>query len=150
MSLMYRGVMAHYPDRHRWGVDNMWTHASIDELLPGLQKIRDTMPPPPSHMLWLNWAPPRSRPDMAFSMEDDIYIALYGGWKRREDDARHGSWAPERMRELAHLATGCQLADENLGQRPARFLSDEKLRRLDQIRGERDPEGRFHSYMGRP
>jgi FAD/FMN-containing dehydrogenase len=150
VSVMYRGVMTHYPDGHRWGVDNMWTRASLDEVLPGLRRIAATMPPPPSHMLWLNWAPPPRRPEMAFSMEDAHYIALYGGWKRAEDDARYAPWAVDRMREMAPLASGCQLADENLGEHPAKFMSDDHLARLDKIRAARDPGGRFHPYMGRP
>jgi FAD/FMN-containing dehydrogenase len=150
VGLMYRGVMSHYPQGRRWGVDNMWTHAPVEALLPGLRRIVDTLPPPPSHVLWLNWAPPAQRPDMAFSMEDRTYLALYGCWQDRADDARHGSWAVGHMRELAHLASGIQLADENLGQRPARFASDANLARLDTLRAARDPEARFYPWMGRP
>ena len=150
LSLLYRGVMSHYPDHHRYAVDNMWTSAPIDALLPGLRRIADTLPPAPAHALWLNWAPPPDRPEMAFSVEDKIYIALYGVWKNAEDDSRYAPWAQSRMQEMAHLASGCQLADENLGQRPARFVTAESLARLDEIRRARDPESRFHSYMGRP
>jgi FAD/FMN-containing dehydrogenase len=150
IGLMYRGVMTHYPSNFRYGVDNLWTHAPIEELLPGLRKIAATMPPPPSHMLWLNWAPPPDRPAMAFSMEDEVYLALYAGWKRAEDDARYATWAVDRVREMEHLAKGCQLADENLGEHPQKFLSDDHLARLDVIRAQRDPDGRFHTYMGRP
>jgi len=147
---LYRAVTHHYPDHHRWAVDNMWTSAGIDELLPGLKRIAATIPPPPSHMLWLNWHPPRNLPDMAFSMEDDLYLGLYAAWKNPDDDGLHAGWAAQRMRELAHLASGCQLADENLGERPARFVSDAHLRRLDEVRAARDPEGRFYEWMGRP
>jgi FAD/FMN-containing dehydrogenase len=150
LGLMYRGVAAHYPDGHRYAVDNMWTSAPIDDLLPGLHRIADTLPEAPSHVLWMNWAPPKGRPDMAFSMEDDFYLALYAVWKRAEDDARFTSWPVERMREMAHLATGIQLADENLGQRPAKFVAEANLARLDAVRAARDPQGRFHPWMGRP
>ena len=51
---------------------------------------------------------------------------------------------------MEHLATGIQLADENLGLRPARFVSDEHLARLDGLRARYDPDGRFHPWMGRP
>jgi hypothetical protein len=54
------------------------------------------------------------------------------------------------MRAMERLATGVQLADENLGQRPARFVSDEHLARLDRARAAYDPEGRFLPWMGRP
>jgi len=152
LPLLYRAVMHHYPDDYRYAVDNMWTHAPIDDLLPGLHRIAETLPPPPAHVLWLNWAPPPDRPDsnMAFSMEDQVYIALYAGWRDVRDDGLHDSWATERMREMQHLASGCQLADENLGKRPARFVKDENLARLDRIRDKRDPKGLFHPWMGRP
>lgn len=150
LGLMYRAVMSHYPDETRWAVDNMWTGASIDALLPGLHKIAQTMPPPPSHMLWLNWSPPPERPDMAFSVEDDTYIALYAGWKHAKEDAKYASWPESHMREMSHLATGCQLADENLGRRPARFVTEDRMAKLDEIRANRDPKKRFHAWMGRP
>jgi FAD/FMN-containing dehydrogenase len=150
LRLMYRGVKQHYPDDHRYAVDNMWTHAPIESLLPGLHRIAETMPPAPSHVLWLNWVPPRERPDMAFSMEDDHYLALYAVWKDAADDARYAAWPALRMREMEPLASGCQLADENLGQRPSRFASDRNLARLDELRAARDPEGRFFPWMGRP
>ncbi|MBX7168507.1 MAG: FAD-binding oxidoreductase [Pirellulales bacterium] len=147
---MYRGVMSHYPDGHRYAVDNMWTHATYAELLPGLRRIADTLPPAPSHMLWMNWAPPSERPDMAYSMEDNIYLALYSVWKHAHDDLQFVDWPVSRMREMEHLATGCQLADENLGQRPARFATDKNLTRLDTVRAQYDPDGRFYPWMGRP
>jgi hypothetical protein len=149
-TLLYRGVMTHYPKDHRWNVDNMWTHASPDELLPGLHRIVETMPPPPTHALWLNWAPPPTRPDMAYSVEDQIYLALYGAWKKAEDDARYGDWATDRMREMEDLSTGIQLADENLDRRTGRFVSEPHLQRLDAIRAERDPNHRFHAWQSRP
>ena len=146
---MYTATMEHYPHYHRYSVDNMWTHAPIAELLPGLKRIAATLPDAPSHMLWMNWRPPAVRPDMAYSMEDDIYLALYGVWKDKADDARIAPWAEENMAFMAHLATGMQLADENLGRRPAKFMKDDNLARLDRIRSEQDPDGLFHPYMGR-
>ena len=49
---------------------------------------------------------------------------------------------------MEHFASGIQLADENLGQRPARFVSEENLARLDELRGRWDPQGLFHPWMG--
>merc|ERR1712217_274771 len=147
------GVMAHYPAGHRWSVDNMWTHASADELLPHYRRIVETMPGGSSHMVWLNWHPKetgRQRPEMAYSVEDRTYISLYGNWKKASDDAQYGSWAVSHMKEMEHLASGCQLADENLLQRTARFVTGDRLQRLDEIRARRDPLGRFHAWGSRP
>ncbi len=139
-----------FPDGNRFAVDNMWTSAPVADLLPGLHRIADTLPPEPSHAMWMNWGPSPERPDMAYSVEDDVYIALYASWRDPADDERHAAWPAARMREMEHLATGIQLADENLGVRPARFVSDEHRRRLDEIRARYDPAGRFHSWMGGP
>lgn len=141
--------VTHFPPKMRWCADNMWTDAPIEDLLPGLNDIVDTMPPAPSHSLWLNWHPPAERPDMAFSLEAKRYLAVYGEWKRDADNHRYKNWATERMSAMQHLGTGIQLADENLGKRPTRFMADDNLRRLDAIRHRHDPDGLFHDWMGR-
>jgi FAD/FMN-containing dehydrogenase len=147
---LYALVDEFYPDGARYAVDNMWTHAPVSELISGIEEIARTLPPKPSAMLWLNWggeSPPR--PSMAFSVEDQTYIAVYGVWRDPADDERYATWPESRMRAMEHVSTGIQLADENLGRRPARFVSDENLARLDRIRDQYDPDGRFHSWMGR-
>lgn len=150
MRMSEGAARTHFPPKMHWCVDNMWTDAPIAELLAGLRKVSDTLPPAPSHALWLNWQPKRVRPDMAFSVEAGSYFAAYGEWRRAEDDARYSSWATERISEMAHLGKGIQLADENLGRRSARFMSDANRTRLEQIRAHYDPEGRFNSYLVAP
>jgi len=86
---------------------------------------------------------------MAFSMKARLYIAVYGEWKNPADDARYRDWATKCMKEMEPYSKGIQLADENLAQRPMRFVSDENLARLDEIRARRDPDGMFHTWMGR-
>lgn len=149
LKQLYRGVMEHYPHGWRYAVDNMWTSAPFTALEPGLRCIVETLPPAPSHMLWMNWSPSSTRPNMAFSMEDEIYIALYGVWNEPALDAVSGNWAAARMHEMAPLSTGVQLADENIGARPAAFMRAENLKRLDSIRAARDPDGVFFDYRGR-
>jgi FAD/FMN-containing dehydrogenase len=53
------------------------------------------------------------------------------------------------MAAMAPLASGIQLADENLGARPAKFASDENMAKLDRIRAAYDPDSRFFPWMGR-
>jgi FAD/FMN-containing dehydrogenase len=139
-----------FPDGNRFAADNMWTSAPIEDLLPGLHEIARTLPPEPSHAMWMNWGPAPERPDMAYSLEDDIYIALYASWQDAGEDEQWADWPAARMAEMEQLATGIQLADENLAARQAPFVSGENLRRLDELRGKYDPAGRFHSWMARP
>ncbi len=149
MADLYAGVHAAYPDDHRYSADNMWTSADVDDLLPGLHRIAETLPEAPSHMLWMNWGPSPERPDMAYSVEDETYIALYGVWREPDHDDANTAWVANRMLEMEPLASGIQLADENLGERPARFVSDENMARLDELRAKYDPDGLFHPWMGR-
>lgn len=138
------------PDAH-WCTDNMWVDAPIEQVLPELRKVYETMPPAPSHSLWLNWNPGKqpARPDMAFGMEAQNYMAVYGEWKDAADDAKYADWATDRMKSMEQFAKGIQLADENLARRAARFTTDEKLVKLDQLRLKYDPEGLFHGWGGR-
>jgi FAD/FMN-containing dehydrogenase len=149
MRDLYAAVHQSYPDDHRYAVDNMWTHAPIEDLLPGLRRIAETLPGGPSHMLWMNWGESPPRPDMAYSVEDEIYIALYGVWGDPAEDTANVAWVEDRMREMEGQASGIQLADENLGRRPARFAGEANMARLDQVRAAYDPRGLFHPWMGR-
>ncbi len=145
---LVQGSAAFYPEGYRYAVDNMWTSAPVEDLREGYRRIAQTLPASPTHMMWMNWRPPETRPDMAYSLEGDIYVALYSVWRDQADDPRFVDWPTERMRELEHLGLGIQLADENLGRRPAPFLAPDNARRLREIRARRDPDGRFHSWMG--
>lgn len=145
----YAAIMNNYPKGHRYIADNMWTSASAEELLPGIRNIIDTMPPHPSHFLLTGWNPSPERADMVYGLEDEIYLALYTVWQDRADDERYRGWARSNMAAMSHLASGIALADENLGRRPARFITDANMTRLDKVRSTYDPDGRFHSWMGR-
>jgi FAD/FMN-containing dehydrogenase len=144
------GTASHYPADKRFIADNMWTHASFDELEPGLRAIQAGLPPAPSHMVWFPWTLTPPRPPMAYSVEDELYIALYGAWSDPADDDKYRSFVTERMRAMEPVATGVQLADENLINRPRHFLTDENFRRVDKIRAAFDPDGLFVSWLGRP
>ncbi|MEY3124857.1 MAG: hypothetical protein RLZZ573_1377 [Pseudomonadota bacterium] len=146
--MMKAGEKTLFLSNTHWSADNMWMDDPIGPLLPALRRIADTQPPHPSHVLWLNWNPPAQRPDMAFSVEHRTYLALYCGLGKGADEARHSNWATDHMRALEPWSRGIQLADENLARRPARFVSEANMVRLQQVRAKYDPQGRFHAWMG--
>ncbi len=150
IDILYNTVMSHYPENYYWGVDNMWTHSPIEDLMPFIKEIARTLPPAPAHFLWLNWHPGNIQSDMVYSNEDAIYLSLYGAWKNAADTAKYADWAVKIMQKMSHLSTGIQLADEGLHKRTAPFLSDPNLKKIQQIRAERDPEGLFHEWHSRP
>ena len=53
------------------------------------------------------------------------------------DEFKFTNWSTENMRAMSEHSHGIPLADENLA-------------RLDVIRAQRDPQGLFHAWMGRP
>ena len=138
-----------YPDGKRFWVDNMWTDASAAELVPPLADIAHTLPPAPSHVMMLLWGPPQPLPDMAFSMQANVYLGLYGVAHDASGDGACRDWATGHMRRLETLSCGIQLADENLGLRSAPFVSDANMRRIDELRQRFDPDQVFYDYMDR-
>lgn len=147
-DLLQGGEDLLYPPEKRYAADNMWTRAPADELIPGMRNIASTLPEAPSHMMWMLWGPIQNLPDMAFSQQDDLYIALYAVWDNEADDERHQKWVTDHMRGLESHSSGIQLADENLGRRQFRFMAGPSVARLEALRTRYDPSGLFHSYMG--
>jgi len=152
-TLSRHGTDPHYIETKRYLADNMWTHAPFGDLWPNLREMLKDWPPAPSHLVMFNWGgyPGQpERPSMAFSLEDDFYYALYAAWDDPADDQRYTSWVTDHLQAWEPYASGIQLADENLINRPYRFVADENLRRLDGLRATWDPDGRFVSWLGRP
>ncbi|WP_030988328.1 FAD-binding oxidoreductase [Streptomyces sp. NRRL S-1813] len=147
------GTDPHYDETKRYLADNMWTHASFDDLWPNFEEMLKTWPPAPSHLVMFNWGGHEgqpARPSMAYSVEDELYYALYAAWTDPADDSTYTRWVTDHMRAWEPYASGIQLADENLLNRPYRFVTDENLRRLDDLRATWDPGGMFVSWLGRP
>lgn len=144
----YGAVMSNYPQGHRYVADNMFTSASGDELWPGIRDIIATMPPHPSQLVITGWNPSPGRADMVYGLEDEFYLALFTAWRDPADDEKYCDWARSNMAAMSHLATGISLADENLLRRPATFITDANMTRLQAIRSSYDPDSRFHSWMG--
>ncbi|MFD4717333.1 FAD-binding oxidoreductase [Streptomyces sp. NPDC058423] len=152
-ALSRLGTDPHYDETKRYLADNMWTHVSFDSLWPNFEAMLQSWPPAPSHMVLYNWAGYEGqpeRPPMAFSVEDELYYGLYAAWSDPAEDQKYTDWVTEHMRAWEPYSSGIQLADENLINRPCRFVTDENLRRLDDLRATWDPDGLFVSWLGRP
>jgi FAD/FMN-containing dehydrogenase len=145
-SELYDDPDAVEPEGFRWSADGMWTEAGPDELLPALQPLLDSIPAAPSHVFWYPWRP-QALPDAAISVQAPLYVAAFAGWTDPADDAAGVAWPREHMERMAGLSVGIQLADENLVDRPARFLGAEQEARLRELRARLDPDGRFHGYL---
>jgi hypothetical protein len=135
------------PEGYRYAVDCTWTDAPARVLAPLLHVLWSELETEHSFSIWYGWAPRRDLPDMAFSVEAEVYIATYVIYPDPADDARYAEWVHRRTAGLAAHGTGVYLGDTDFTRRQDRFLSDRAYRRLAEIRAVRDPAGLFASYL---
>jgi FAD/FMN-containing dehydrogenase len=143
---LYDGPDSVEPEGVRWAADGMWTNAKGNELLEPVKALIRDVPTPESHIFWYPWRQ-QEFGDAAISVQGDLYLAGFAGWHDSAQDDHYQSWITDHMQRLEHLSEGIQLADENLANRSARYLSEENSARLEQLRAKHDPQGRFHSYL---
>jgi hypothetical protein len=139
---------AQNPEGYRYAVDCAWTDAPAETLAPLLLDIWHALDTRHSFSIWYGWAPPAERPDMAFSVEGNVYVATY---LIHDDPADDETYRERVHRQTAVVAAaggvGVYLGDTDFTRRPDRFLSDENFARLEKIRADRDPYGMFASYL---
>jgi FAD/FMN-containing dehydrogenase len=129
------------PEGHRYTVDNAYLAGATGALIPALTPAFTDLPTAKSFSLWFDLAhlPARPLPDMALSVQGDLYFATYVVCEDPSQDALCRSWVDGTMRRLEPFSDGCYLGDSDLTARPARFMSDEATDRLRRIRAARDP-----------
>jgi FAD/FMN-containing dehydrogenase len=138
------------PEGHRWAVDNAWVSGSAAEVVPAMRRAYTTLPNDKSFTIWFSMAPLRDLPDMAFSLQSEIYLASYVLWQDPTQDTAHEAWLAAAMADLEPVTVGQYLGDSDLSRRQLRVLSDEAWARLEEIRAARDPQGLFVSFLAGP
>ena len=134
------------PDGMRYAADNIYTDATAEELVPYMRALFSSLPSAHSHIFWWNWGPLQPLPDMALSIQGNIYLACYSVWEDAAEDESMERWVVDQMKRVEHLAVGSKLNDENMARRPARYFSDAARERLEALRRRYDPDGVFASF----
>jgi hypothetical protein len=141
------------PDGHRYTVDNAYLAGDTAALIPAMTPAFTGLPTAKSFSLWFDLAHLPTRPlaktalpDMALSVQTDIYFASYVVAESPGEDARCRGWVDDTMRRLEPFSAGCYLGDSDLAHRPDRFMSDAAWQRFRQIRATRDPDQIFAGY----
>jgi FAD/FMN-containing dehydrogenase len=138
------------PEGHRWAVDNAWLTGPASSVVPAMRRAYTTLPTDKAFTIWFSMAPLRTLPDMAFSLQSEIYLASYVVWESPEDDERCVSWLASAMADLEPVTAGQYLGDSDLSRRQVQFLSDDAWARLQQVVADRDPDGLFVGYLAGP
>lgn len=138
------------PEGHRWAVDNAWLSGSAAEVVPAMRRAYTTLPNDKAFTIWFSMAPLRQLPDMAFSVQSEIYLASYVVWEEPADDDANEAWLAGAMADLEPVTVGQYLGDSDLSRRPHRFLSEDAWARLQQVYADRDPDRLFVGYLTAP
>jgi FAD/FMN-containing dehydrogenase len=136
------------PEGHEYVVDNAYLAGEPGALIPALAPAFTGLPTAKSFSLWFDLAhlPARPLPDMALSLQTDIYFATYVICDAGTDAEACRTWVRDTMRRVEPFSPGSYLGDSDLVRRPARFMSDDAWRRYTAIRGRWDPDRRFAGY----
>jgi hypothetical protein len=142
--------LAQSPEGYRYAVDCAWTDAEPEVLAPLLIDIWQALDTPHSFSIWYGWAPVGERPEMAFSVEGNVYVATYLIYDDPADDEKYRSRVHEQTGAIAAAGgVGVYLGDTDFTRRQDRFLSTENFARLAEVRAKWDPEHRISSYLTR-
>ncbi len=146
---LYEEQRRENPEGNRYAADSLWTSAPAAIAVPAMKQSFFTLPTRRSFILWFSMAPLRMLPDMALSLQSEIYLAIYAIWEEEEDDARCGQWLLEQMKGMEAISDGLYLGDSDFTSRTAKFVSDENWKRLCEVRAKYDPSGLFESYLAK-
>ena len=142
--------LADNPEGHRWAVDNAWLSGPAPAVVPAMRRAYTTLPNDKAFTIWFVLAPLRALPDMAFSLQSEVYLASYVAWESPEDDARCVEWLASVMADLEPVTVGQYLGAPTCRGVRVRVMSDESFQRLQEIRADRDPDGLFVGYLAGP
>jgi hypothetical protein len=144
---LYGYADAYLPKDRSYCVDNSWTSATGSVLVPELLPMFEDFPNEHAFLLWFLWRDEPAPEDMALTSPGDIYLSAYAPWDDPADEDACVAWSTGHMRRLQPIATGTSIQEENHSRRFFRPLADHKLRRLEELRAEHDPRGRFTSFL---
>lgn len=137
------------PENHHYVVDCAYVQGERADVVAAMAPAFTDLPTPKAFTLWFDMgrAPQRGLPDMALSLQTDIYFAAYLVAEDEQQVERCLTWIEERATDLEPVKAGIYLGDSDLTRRPAQFMSDAAYARLRQIRADRDPAGMFCDYL---
>lgn len=94
------------PHGYRWLSDNAWLEGSTDKVVYAMHNLFVHLPTERSIAMFFCLAPLRTLPDMALSLQTEIYCASYIVYESEEQDAPLRQWLSERMREMEPITKG--------------------------------------------
>jgi hypothetical protein len=146
LNKLYDGNAVVTLQRYGWAGDGLWTDAAAAAMVPPFNELCLDVPSGAAYGFWYPWGE-QEIPDSALSITGKNYLAGFSSWLPGDDEEPHRRWLVDHVRRLDPLSKGIQLADENLLDRPARYMTEAADERLEATRARYDPDGLFYSYF---
>jgi FAD/FMN-containing dehydrogenase len=134
------------PEGFRYVVDNAWVEGPAESAVPAMRPAFTDLPTDRTFSIFFSMGPARELPDMALSLQTDVYLATYAVYDDPAQDRRARGWLNGVMAHLEPVTAGQYLGDSDLSNRPLTFLGAAQWERLRKIRADRDPDGLLHGY----
>ena len=136
-----------YPEGYRYLSDNVWLADAKDSTLwRATRSIIDSLPTARSSV-WLIPGTRRTHPNAAFSLTAEMSLQVYAVYDDSADDSRMSAWHSTSMESIENFSIGGgYVGDSNLFDHPMAILDPPSAKRLEALRAQYDPDGRFYSY----
>lgn len=144
---LYAGAEAALPKGNRYSVDGIWCEGPVQEILAASAELFDTAPRDETFTLWMLWGEFPTRADACWSAQAKLYLSTSAGWTDPAEDYEHERWTHGGLEAVGHLSVGTQFSDSNPADRFDWGLSRPNAERLETLRAQYDPDGRFHTYL---
>lgn len=141
-------------EARRTGADTIWTDQGAEA--SRILALAMSGAPSPGTVGIVNFRRPAALPaDAACSMAGEAFLQWIGQWTDPAADAENFAWVAGVADLLEPVTKGCYVNETDIVRRPerlARCFSESAWRRLGEVRGKYDPEGRFPAPVpdGRP
>ena len=134
----------------RYLVDSDWSDRPA-EAVEALAETFVSAPARNSHCVVLFKNPPRLPEDAACSLMAPVWMGRYAAWRDEGLDSEVLQWLTDSSAALAPSSLGHYINEVDVRggrSRIKRCFSPEAWRRLEGLRADRDPKGRFCGFLG--
>jgi FAD/FMN-containing dehydrogenase len=135
----------------RYFADTCWVSAGYAEIGRELAAKIEAAPSPLARIVFAFGFMPAAPEDVAFTRFGDLTVNVYGTWEDKGEDAANIAWVRETMEPVSAFVDGYYVGETDLSISPLRITEAypaEKWARLGRIIEARDPERRFHAFVG--
>lgn len=143
----YKVLTVANPHGYRWLSDNAWLDGTNDSVVRAMHNLFVDLPTDKSIAMFFSLAPLRKLPDMALSLQSEVYCASYIVYESPEQDRPFREWLSARMGEMEPVTVGQFLGDSDQTSRQVQFMGAEQWKRFHAIRAKYDPDGMFVGYL---